>query len=81
MQHTHRINYLGAYDTHGRLLWPCDYRKYLQGALVQHFTLVHRWKKRLPEPCDTYAVYVFLMCILVPPPTSGPVTPEKRKSL
>ena len=35
MQHTHRVNYLKAYNMHGKLLWLCHYCKYLQEALVQ----------------------------------------------
>ena len=81
MQHTHSVNYLKAYNIHGKLFWPCHYHKYLQEVLVQvHFTLKH-WsiagKKK--TPCDTYAADIFSMHILVPPPTSGPVTPKKCK--
>ena len=81
MQHTHSVNYLKAYNIYGKLLWPCHYRKYLQEVLFQvHFTLKH-WsitgKKK--TPCDTYAADMFSMHILVPPPTSGPVTPKKCK--
>ena len=32
-------------------------------------------------PCDTYATDIFLMRVLIPPATSGPVTPKKRKFL
>lgn len=34
MQHTHHIHHLEAYNMHGKLLWPCHYRKYLQDVLV-----------------------------------------------
>ena len=83
MQHTHHVHHLKAYDMHGKLLWPCHYHKYLQDALVQvHFTLKH-WSisGKNKTPCDTYAADIFLMCVLVPPATSGPVTPKKHKFL
>ena len=86
---THRVNYLEAYDMHGKLLWPSQYRKYLQGALVQiHFTLTH-WsiggkpaKDGRPGrvATDTYVADIFSMRVLVPPADYGqPVTPRKRK--
>ena len=81
MQHTHSVNYLEAYNMHGKLLWPCHYHKYLQEVLVQvHFTLKH-WsitgKKK--TCCDTYAADIFLMCALIPPPTSGLVMLKECK--
>ena len=83
MQHTHSANYLKASNMHGKLLWPCHYCKYLQEVLVQvHFTLKH-WSitKKKKTPCDTYAANIFLMHVLVPPPTSGPVMLKKWKFL
>lgn len=83
MQHTHHIHHLEAYNMHGKLLWPCHYRKYLQDVLVWvHFTLKH-WSisGKNKTPCDTYTADIFSMHVLVPPPTSGPITPKKRKFL
>ena len=35
MQHTHSVNYLEAYNMHGKLLWPSHYHKYLQEVLFK----------------------------------------------
>ena len=68
MQHTHCVNYLKAYNIHGKLLWPCHYCKYLQEVLVQiHFTMKH-WsiggKRRLPVVLtlltSSWCVYLYL---------------------
>ena len=85
MVKSHHVNYLEAYDMHGRLIEPRSYRKYLQGALVQiHFTLTH-WSisGRPPKPsCDTFAADIYSIRVLVPPVSYGqPVTPRKRKFL
>ena len=85
MVNTHCINYLEAYDMH-RLIEPSQYRRHLQGALVQiHFTLTH-WsigqKKRcevLVPACDTFAANIYSMRVLIPPQNHGPVTPRKCK--
>ena len=86
MVDTHRVNYLEAYDMHGRLIEPSRYRSHLQGAIVQvHFTLTH-WsigeRKRgevLMPACDTFAADIYSMRVLIPPQNHGPVTPRKRK--
>lgn len=83
MINTHRVNYLNAYDMHGRLIEPNNYRKFLKGALVQvHFTLTH-WSingKPPRSPCDIFAADIHSMRVLVPPVSYGsPVTPRKRK--
>ena len=86
MVDTHRVNYLEAYDMHGRLIEPSRYRRHLQGAMVQmHFTLTH-WsidqKKKgqvLVPACDTFAADIYSMRVLIPRQNHGPVTPRKRK--
>ncbi|KAF7984151.1 hypothetical protein HWV62_16808 [Athelia sp. TMB] len=81
MKDTHNVNYLEAYDMHGRLIFPREYRTVLSGALAQiHFTLSH-WsisgKGRIPS--DVFAADVYSIRVLVPPKSRGGVTPRKRK--
>ncbi|KAM6490060.1 hypothetical protein JOM56_014472 [Amanita muscaria] len=83
MVDTHRVNYLRAFDMHGNLIEPQDYRKHLQGALVQiHFTLTH-WAiggRSGDAPTDIYTADICNMRVLSPPPSYGmAVTPRKRK--
>jgi hypothetical protein len=79
---THHVNYIEAYDMHGRLIHPNDYRKHLQGAVVQmHFTLTH-WSigaKSTGSACDTFVADIFSVRVLIPPQAYGPVTPRKRR--
>ena len=59
------------------------YKPKPEAILVQvHFTLKH-WSisGKNKTPCDTYAADIFSMHVLIPPATSGPITPKKRKFL
>jgi hypothetical protein len=84
MQTTHKVIPLPAYDMHGNLIRPEDYRKHLQGAIVQvHFTMTH-WHIRAhgdKSACDSYTADVYSMRVLVPPAPVGPVTPRRKRVL
>ncbi|KAM6496782.1 hypothetical protein JOM56_007255 [Amanita muscaria] len=68
IRHTHRVNFLPAYNVQGDLIEPQDYRKTLQGALVQiHFTLSHWFIAHK----DTYTANICNMRVLAPPTTYG----------
>ncbi|KAM6504132.1 hypothetical protein JOM56_001075 [Amanita muscaria] len=79
---THRVNYVEAFDMHGRLIAPGEYRKHIQGALVQmHFTLRH-WTVlgQNARYCDAFAADIFSLRVLEPPSSYGlPVVPRKQK--
>jgi hypothetical protein len=69
-------------DACGHLINPRDYRKHLQGAIVQmHFMMAH-WaipvKNGLPA-CDTFVADITSISVLVAPKPSLPSTPKKRK--
>lgn len=81
MRHTHHVSHLEAYNMHGKLLWPCHYCKYLQGAIVQdHFTLKHwTFSGKKKTPCDTYATNIFSTHVLIPPPSFGTCDTEETQ--
>ncbi|KIL55395.1 hypothetical protein M378DRAFT_17988 [Amanita muscaria Koide BX008] len=79
---THRVNYLEAFDMHGRLIAPREYRRHIKGALVQiHFTLRHWTVLGKDGRCyDAFAADIFSLRVLEPPVSYGlPVVPRKRK--
>ncbi|KAM6495451.1 hypothetical protein JOM56_008157 [Amanita muscaria] len=79
---THRVNYLEAFDMHGRLIAPREYRRHIQGALVQiHFTLRHWTIVGKDARCfDTFTADIFSLRVLEPPLSCGlPVVPRKRR--
>ncbi|KIL56468.1 hypothetical protein M378DRAFT_172685 [Amanita muscaria Koide BX008] len=83
MVNTHRVRYLLAFDMNGHLIEPSEYRKHLQGALVQvHFT-VTRWAigaRKGDEAWDTFVADIHQMRVLSPPASYGkPVVPRKLK--
>jgi len=82
MEKTHCVNYLQAFDMHGRLIQPSEYRKVLQGTLIQmHFTMTHWYirPKGQQHMSDVFVADIYSMCVFTPPKAIGPVTHRKRK--
>jgi hypothetical protein len=80
MEKTHHVNYLHAFNMHGRLIQPSEYCKVLQGALIQmHFTMTHWYigAKGQRHMSDVCVADIYSMCVLTPPKATGPVTPRK----
>ena len=80
---THRVVPIPAYDMHGHLIAPHQYRLRLEGAVVEmHFELNH-WSisgKDNEPNTDTYSADVSQIRVLIPPKPRL-VTPTKRKVL
>ncbi|KAI5988492.1 hypothetical protein F5J12DRAFT_898182 [Pisolithus orientalis] len=78
----HWVIPIPAYDLEGKLIDPCFYHCYLEGAVVElHFNLSH-WsilRQGIPGK-DVYTADIVMMHVLVPPHASAtPCTPLKRK--
>jgi hypothetical protein len=84
MRDTHTANYINAYDVRGRMINPENYRKMLQGAIVQmRFTMTHfsigAKKNKEEEACDTYIGDIDSIRVVIPPKPVAPSTPKHRR--
>ena len=82
IRQTHQVIPIPAYDIEGKLIDPCFYRHYLEGAVAEvHFNLSHWSILRQGVPGkDVYTADIVMIRVLVPPRASAtPRTPLKRK--
>ncbi|KAJ7781799.1 hypothetical protein DFH07DRAFT_949496 [Mycena maculata] len=79
MAHTHRVNYLQAFDAtpKGKIIGPDAYKRELRGALAQvRFTLSH-WDIRNKAPRDVFNANIVHIRILAPR-VNASASPSKR---
>ncbi|PCH40664.1 hypothetical protein WOLCODRAFT_159329 [Wolfiporia cocos MD-104 SS10] len=69
---------LPAYDRHGDLMFPGQYRNYLTGAVVEcHFTLSHWSIKKNNIGMDVFVADVVALRVIIPPTSF--TSPRKRR--